>query len=221
MCPFSLQQPSTICPFSHLGCHLQKTSQNIPFQLGLPPVDTGVPNCLLMLRNDFNDFAFEHRSGCCATEPGYAGDIDAIEIWFIDWLSWKLSEGNIEISFISSIWLFTEVNFSHSICISISLKELLILMTKHLNLYPGNCACFTAASPPVHAPDDARSGYHDTKPGATCTSTEFNDGKLTTTQVFLFAFHLLFPPLPKQCRVSVLKSYVSCVCQFLLYLFSF
>ena len=39
-----------------------------------------------MLRNGFNDFAFEHRSGCCATEPGYAGDIGAIEIWLIDWL---------------------------------------------------------------------------------------------------------------------------------------
>ena len=25
-----------------------------------PPIDTGVPNCLLMLRTDFNDFAFEH-----------------------------------------------------------------------------------------------------------------------------------------------------------------
>ena len=42
------------------------------------PVDTGVPYCLLMLRNDFNDFAFEHRSGCFASEPGYAGDIGAI-----------------------------------------------------------------------------------------------------------------------------------------------
>ena len=40
-----------------------------------------------MLRNDFNDFAFEHRSGCCATEPGYAGDIGTIEIWLIDWLN--------------------------------------------------------------------------------------------------------------------------------------
>ena len=77
---FSLEQPSTNCAFSHLGCHLQKTSQNIPFRLGLPPVDTGVPYCLLMSRNDFNDFAFEHRSGCCATEPGYAGDIGALEI---------------------------------------------------------------------------------------------------------------------------------------------
>ena len=76
MCPFSLEQPSTIRPYSHL----QKTSQNIPFQLGLPPVDTGVPNSLLMLRNSLKDFAFEHRSGCCATEPGYAGDIGATEI---------------------------------------------------------------------------------------------------------------------------------------------
>ena len=52
-----------------------KTSQNIPFRLGL-----------LMLRNSFDNFVFEHRSGCCATEPGYAGDIGAIEIWLIDWL---------------------------------------------------------------------------------------------------------------------------------------
>ena len=44
------------------------------------PVDTGVPNGLLMLRNSLKDFAFEHRSGCCASEPGYAGDIGAIEI---------------------------------------------------------------------------------------------------------------------------------------------
>ena len=27
---------------------------------------------------------FEHRSDCCATEPGYAGDIGAIEIWLSD-----------------------------------------------------------------------------------------------------------------------------------------
>ena len=61
----------------------------------------------------------------------------------------------------------------------------IILIIKHLHLYPGNCACFTAGAPPVHAPDDAMSGYHATKPGATCTNTEFNDGKLTTTQVLL------------------------------------
>ena len=83
-----------ICPFSHLGCHLQKMSQNIPFRLGLPPpppVDTGVPNGLLMLRNSLNDFVFKHWSGCWATEPGYAGDIGAIEIWLIEiWFDWLI-----------------------------------------------------------------------------------------------------------------------------------
>ena len=89
--PTLAQGPSAHVPllfgttFHYLSVsHLQKMSQNIPFRLGLFPVDTGVPYCLL-LRNDFNDFAFEHQSGCCATEPGYAGDIGAIEIWLIDW----------------------------------------------------------------------------------------------------------------------------------------
>ena len=50
------------------------------------PTDTGVPNSLLMLRNSLNDFVFEQQSGCCTTEPGYTGDIGAIEIWLIDWL---------------------------------------------------------------------------------------------------------------------------------------
>ena len=45
-----------------------------------PPVDTSVPNDLLMLRNSLNNFVFEHQSSCCATEPGYTGDIGAIEI---------------------------------------------------------------------------------------------------------------------------------------------
>ena len=35
--PFSFEQPSTICPFSYLSFQLQKTSQNTPFRLGLPP----------------------------------------------------------------------------------------------------------------------------------------------------------------------------------------
>ena len=80
LCPFSLEQPFTMCAFSPLGCHFQKMSQNIPFRLGLPAVDTSVPNGLLMIRNSFNDFVFEHRSGCCATELGYTRDIGAIEI---------------------------------------------------------------------------------------------------------------------------------------------
>ena len=36
--------------------------------------------------NCFIDFAIEHWFGCHATEPGLAGDIDAIESWLIDWL---------------------------------------------------------------------------------------------------------------------------------------
>ena len=71
--PLSVRSATSVATF-------ERTSQNIPFRLSLSPVDTGVPYCLLMLRNHFNDFAFEHRSGCCATEPGYAGDIGAIEI---------------------------------------------------------------------------------------------------------------------------------------------
>ena len=39
-----------------------------------------------MLRNCFLDFAVEHWFGCRATEPRFAGDIGAIEIWLIDWL---------------------------------------------------------------------------------------------------------------------------------------
>ena len=78
--PLSVRSATSVATF-------RRRPQNIPFRLGLPPppVDTGVPTCLLMLRNDFNDFAFEHRSSCCATEPGCAGDIGSIEIWLIDW----------------------------------------------------------------------------------------------------------------------------------------
>ena len=38
-----------------------------------------------MLRNCFLDFAVEHWLGCRNTEPVFAGDIDAIEVWLIDW----------------------------------------------------------------------------------------------------------------------------------------
>ena len=50
------------------------------FDLASPPVDTECALLPVDVRNGFNDFAFEHRSGCCATEPGYARDIGAIEI---------------------------------------------------------------------------------------------------------------------------------------------
>ena len=40
-----------------------------------------------MLQNYFLDFAVEHWFGCRTIEPGYAGDIGAIEVWLIDWLN--------------------------------------------------------------------------------------------------------------------------------------
>ena len=43
------------------------------------------------LRNSLNHYVFEHRSGCCAAEPGYVGVIGAIEIWWIDWFIHPLS----------------------------------------------------------------------------------------------------------------------------------
>ena len=39
-----------------------------------------------MLWNCFLDFAVEHWFGCCATEPGFARDIGAMEVWLIDCL---------------------------------------------------------------------------------------------------------------------------------------
>ena len=41
---------------------------------------------MLMLRNCFLDFTVEHWFGCSATEPDFAGDIGAIEVWLIGWL---------------------------------------------------------------------------------------------------------------------------------------
>ena len=91
--PTLAQGPSALAPllFGTTFHHLSVQPPRLPpsedvskhtFSTWPPPspVDTGVPNCLLMLWNVFNDFAFEHRSACCATEPGYAGDIGAIEI---------------------------------------------------------------------------------------------------------------------------------------------
>ena len=61
------------------------------FDLAFPPIDTSTPDDPLMLRNCFIDFAVEHQFGCCATEPGFTGDIGAIEIWLIDWFTRTLS----------------------------------------------------------------------------------------------------------------------------------
>ena len=55
-------------------------------RLGLSRIVTVTPHGLLMLRNCLIDFAVVHWFGCRATEPGFAGDIGAIEVWLIDWL---------------------------------------------------------------------------------------------------------------------------------------
>ena len=84
--PVSLEQPAAVCPFSQFSCYLQETSEDTSLWFGLSPIDTVTPYGLLMLQNCFLDFAVEHWFGCRATEPGFAGDIDAIEVWLIDWL---------------------------------------------------------------------------------------------------------------------------------------
>ena len=61
------------------------------FQLGLFPRRHRCAQWPVDVTESLNNFVFEHRSGCCATESGYAGDIGAIEIWLIDWLTDLLS----------------------------------------------------------------------------------------------------------------------------------
>ena len=74
-------QPPRLPPSEDVSKH---TFSTWPFR--------GRHRCALLPVDDFNDFAFEHRSGCCATEPGYAGDIGAIEIWLIDNHKWHCQE---------------------------------------------------------------------------------------------------------------------------------
>ena len=79
-----LEQPPAICPFSHLNCDLQETSQSASLWLYLSPTDTSMLDGPSNLWTCSIDFAFEHRFVCRNTEPGYAEDIDATEIWLID-----------------------------------------------------------------------------------------------------------------------------------------
>ena len=82
--PMSFEQPAAVCPFNHFNCYLQETPEDTSLRLGLSPLGTGTPDSLLMPRNCFINFAVEHWFGCHATEPGFAGDIGAVEIWLID-----------------------------------------------------------------------------------------------------------------------------------------
>ena len=72
--------------FSHFSCYLSETSEDTSLWLGFSPIDAVTPHGLLMLQNCFLDFAVEHWFGCRATEPGFAGDIGAIEVLLIAWL---------------------------------------------------------------------------------------------------------------------------------------
>ena len=55
--------------------------------MAFPLTDTSTPAGPLKLWNCFIDFAIEHWFGCQATEPGYTRDMDAVEMWLIDWYS--------------------------------------------------------------------------------------------------------------------------------------
>ena len=60
-------------------------TQDTSLWLDLSPLDTVTPDGPLTLWNCFINFAVEHWFGCHATEPGFARDIGAIEIWLVDW----------------------------------------------------------------------------------------------------------------------------------------
>ena len=86
LCSVFLEQPSAVGPFSHVSCYIQETSEDTYLWLGLSPIDTGMPDGPLMLRNCFSILGVEHRCSRCTTGPGYAEDIDTIEMWLFDWL---------------------------------------------------------------------------------------------------------------------------------------
>ena len=79
----SVEQPAAVCLFSHFSCYLQETSEDTSLWLGLSFIDTGMPDGLL-LQNCFFNFAVKPWFTCRTTEPGFARDISALEIWLID-----------------------------------------------------------------------------------------------------------------------------------------
>ena len=52
----SLEQPPSICLYSHFNSNLQETSLNTSLWLGLSPIDNNKPGGWLMLHNCFIDF---------------------------------------------------------------------------------------------------------------------------------------------------------------------
>ena len=82
----SLEQPATVCPFSHCSCCLQETPEDTSVSLSLSPIVISTPDDPLMLWNCLIDFAVEHRFGLTRHWAWLAGDIVAIEIYLINWL---------------------------------------------------------------------------------------------------------------------------------------
>ena len=61
------------------------------------------PDGLSMLWNCFLDFAVKHCFGCRTTEPGFTGDIGAIEVWLIDWLNVAPNPEKDTVNYINNI----------------------------------------------------------------------------------------------------------------------
>ena len=91
--------------------------------LGLSPVDTGMPDGLLMLRNCFLEFAIKHWFGCRTTEPGFAEDIGAIEIWLTDWLIDPPTPPNLYGSTSSTVTQFVQSDHFWMNCLHILSKS--------------------------------------------------------------------------------------------------
>ena len=74
--PVSIHSAFSVATFKkHLKTHL--------FDLAFPPLTPARPVACWYYRTASSDFAVEHWFGSCTTEPGFAGDISAIEIWLI------------------------------------------------------------------------------------------------------------------------------------------
>ena len=75
---FNLVPRLSVQPFQLLP------SEETSLWLGRSPIIPLFP--LLMLRHWYIELADEHWFSCRTTEPGFAGDIGANEVWLIDWL---------------------------------------------------------------------------------------------------------------------------------------